>query len=76
MGFISLRRLTLGAIAKQIGATLKGDPDYVITGLATLVSAMPNQVSFLANMKYRQQLNNCQAGAVIMQSEHAKILYG
>ena len=72
MGFISLSRLTLGAIAKQIGATLKGDPDYVITGLAALISAMPNQVSFLANMKYRQQLSNCQAGAVILQPEHAK----
>ncbi|MGB0473379.1 MAG: UDP-3-O-(3-hydroxymyristoyl)glucosamine N-acyltransferase [Porticoccaceae bacterium] len=71
-----MSRLTLGAIAKQIGATLKGDPEYLVTGLATLISAMPNQVSFLANMKYRQQLSNCQAGAVILQPEHAKFYTG
>ena len=52
----------MGAIAKQIGATLKGDPDYLVKGLATLISAMPNQVSFLANMKYRQLGHNVQLG--------------
>lgn len=76
MGLKSLSQLTLGAIAKQIGATLKGDPDYVVTGLATLVSAMPHQVSFFANVRYRQQLGNCQAGAVILQPEHAKFFTG
>ena len=44
-------QLTLGAVAELIGAKLEGDPNHLVSGLATLASALPHQVSFLANMK-------------------------
>ena len=71
-----MRHLTLGAIAEIIGAKLEGDADYSVSGLATLASALPHQVSFLANMKYAGQLNVCQAGAVILNADQAKFFVG
>ena len=71
-----MRHLTLGAIAEIIGAKLEGDADYSVSGLATLASALPHQVSFLANMKYAGQLNGCQAGAVILNADQAKLFVG
>ena len=71
-----MRHLTLGAIAEIIGAKLEGDADYRVTGLATLASALPHQVSFLANMKYASALDVCQAGAVILNADQAKFFSG
>ena len=68
--------LTLGTIANIIGAKLEGDVDHVITGLATLAGALPHQVSFLANMKYANQLDMTQAGAVILNADQAKLFNG
>ena len=66
-----MKQLTLGSIAEQIGARLVGDTDYVVTGLATLASALPNHLSFLSNMKYKQQLATTRAGAVILHPDQA-----
>ena len=71
-----MRHLTLGAIAQIIGAKLEGDASYAITGLATLASALPHQVSFLSNMKYASQLDVSQAGAVILNADQAKLFSG
>lgn len=57
---------TLAQIADKIQATVYGDTHYTIEGVATLVSAKPNQVTFLSNKKYRQQLSATDAGAVII----------
>jgi UDP-3-O-[3-hydroxymyristoyl] glucosamine N-acyltransferase len=66
-----MKQLTLGSIAERIGARLVGDTDYVVTGLATLSSALPNHLSFLSNMKYKQQLATTRAGAVILHPDQA-----
>ncbi|MFT5069465.1 MAG: UDP-3-O-[3-hydroxymyristoyl] glucosamine N-acyltransferase [Candidatus Paceibacteria bacterium] len=71
-----MRHLTLGAIADLIGAKLEGDASYPVTGLATLASALPHQVSFLANMKYASQLDSSRAGAVILHADQAKLFAG
>ena len=47
---------TLGQLAERLGATLRGAEGKVITGLATLQEARPEQLSFLANAQYRQYL--------------------
>ena len=58
--------LTLGEIAKFLQAELVGDENIIIEGLATLTAAQPGQLSFLANLAYRDQLNTTQASAVIV----------
>ena len=69
-------QLTLGAVAELIGAKLEGDSNHLVSGLATLASALPHQVSFLANMKYAHQLDSSQAGAVILHADQAQLFSG
>ena len=56
----------LGDIAEQLGAELRGDPDTEIFGLATLLSASPGMISFLANPSYARHLAETRASAVII----------
>lgn len=56
----------LGDIAKALGADLKGDPDTVITGLATLQAATEGHIAFLANPSYARHLADTRASAVIV----------
>lgn len=58
--------LTLGELADQLQLECRGDRAQPIAGLATLSQAGPNQLTFLANPKYRQFLADTQAGAVIL----------
>lgn len=58
--------LTLAEIAKHIGGEVAGDPACVITGVATLRNAGPQDISFLANHRYRRYLAETKASAVIV----------
>lgn len=57
---------TLAEIAKHIGATLHGDAALFISSVGTLKGATEGQISFLANSKYRSQLAESSASAVIL----------
>jgi len=59
---------TLKQLAEKIGAEVHGDESYVIHSLATLSNANDQQIAFLANKKYSQQLSDTKAGAVIIAS--------
>ncbi|PHS70938.1 MAG: UDP-3-O-(3-hydroxymyristoyl)glucosamine N-acyltransferase [Methylophaga sp.] len=62
---------TLESIAKHIDGIVKGDKTYQVGSIATLESAHSQQISFLANPKYKKYLVNTKAGAVIVHSEMA-----
>lgn len=62
----------LGQLAEFLGATLRGDPEKDITGLATLQEAGPSQLSFLANPQYRKYLVDSQAAAVLLKAADAE----
>lgn len=64
--------ITLNEIAIQIGGKVQGDGGIAITGLATLMAANTGDLSFLANMAYKDQLQSTQASAVILHPEQAK----
>eukprot|EP00764_Aduncisulcus_paluster_P004808 gnl/Carplike_NY0171/1795_a2430_527.p3 GENE.gnl/Carplike_NY0171/1795_a2430_527~~gnl/Carplike_NY0171/1795_a2430_527.p3 ORF type:complete len:160 (-),score=26.66 gnl/Carplike_NY0171/1795_a2430_527:72-551(-) len=57
---------TLSDIATFLSADFKGDADYKLSSVATLQSASPGQLSFLANSRYQKYLRTTQAGAVIL----------
>jgi UDP-3-O-[3-hydroxymyristoyl] glucosamine N-acyltransferase len=61
---------TLKQLAEKIGAEVHGDASYIIDSLATLSSAGAQQIAFLANKKYSQQLSETNAGAVIISSQN------
>jgi len=60
---------TLAELAECSGATLHGDGGCVITGVATLQSALAGQISFLTNSQYRKYLVTTRASAVILRPE-------
>jgi len=57
---------TLRELAEVIGAEIQGDETLVISSVATLENAVQGQLSFLANGKYRAQLEMTQASAVLI----------
>jgi len=63
--------ITLGELAVQFGCSLQGDPAARVRRVATLEHAEPDCLTFLANPKYRPQLANTRAGAVVLDAASA-----
>ncbi len=61
--------MTLAQLADALDARLQGNGDTLIEGVATLEQAESRHIAFLANSKYRHQLTNSQAGAVILSEQ-------
>ncbi len=58
--------LTLREIVARLGGEALGEVAAPLTGVATLDSAGPGDITFLANPKYRSKLASTRAGAVIL----------
>ena len=67
-----MSRYSLIELARHLDAELVGDGDCQVESIATLMSAQPGQISFLANPKYRTQLEESGASAVIMRPKDAE----
>lgn len=63
---------TLAELAELTGATIQGNGDCVITGVATLNDAKQGDLSFLHNIKYKKFLPETQASAVILSADVAE----
>lgn len=63
--------LRLDEIVARLGGALEGDGSVVVSQVATLASAEQGQIAFLANPKYRQQLQVTHASAVIVPPQFA-----
>ena len=57
---------TLGELAEVLQARLDGDPGRVVTGVAPLESAGPDQISFLTDLRYRGAADTSRAGAFLV----------
>ncbi len=60
---------TLGQIAQALGAVLEGDARRVITGVAPLDAAGPDQISFLTTRKYLRLARSSRAGALLVPAD-------
>ena len=67
---------TLAELANHCHAELRGDPALQIVRVATLESAGPHDIAFVAGDKYSEQLASTHAGAVILAGENAKCFHG
>jgi UDP-3-O-[3-hydroxymyristoyl] glucosamine N-acyltransferase len=68
---VSRAGYTLGQLAQALGATLEGDPRRVVTGVAPLESAGPDEVSFLTHARYQHAAKASRAGAFVAGAEVA-----
>ena len=58
--------MRLRELAARLGAAFDGDGERNLDCVATLAKAGPAQLSFFANRRYRQQLIDSDAGAVVL----------
>src|SRR3546814_11544837 len=59
-------------IAARFGLELRGDGETGISSVATLARAGAGQLAFLANPRYRNQLSESAASAVVMRADDAQ----
>ncbi|ALQ55327.1 UDP-3-O-acylglucosamine N-acyltransferase [Pseudoalteromonas issachenkonii] len=71
-----MQNYTLSQIAELLGAELQGDGALEIKKIATLANAQTGHIAFLANKKYRSQLETTHASAVILSPEDAPYFSG
>ena len=64
--------LRLDEIVARLGGELRGDGSVVVSQVGTLASAGKGQISFLSNPKYRKQLAETRASAVILPPDAAE----
>ena len=62
---------TLGELAVKFGLELRGEPDQRVSHVASLDSAGPGALSFLANSKFRKHLTTTGATAVVVSPRDA-----
>lgn len=59
-------QFTLADLSARFDLDLRGSGEHVVSGVGTLMSAGPADVTFLANPAYRKQLPDTRAGAVVL----------
>jgi UDP-3-O-[3-hydroxymyristoyl] glucosamine N-acyltransferase len=65
--------MTLGELARALGAELHGDAEHSISGVAGIEEAGPEHLTFVANPKYSALARITKAGAVIVSPEFPTI---
>ncbi len=63
--------VSLGELAVRFGCELRGDPDTLVEHVATLADADERALAFLANPRYRPQLADTRAAAVVLSTASA-----
>lgn len=66
-------QFTLNILAEALGATLEGNGDFVVHGLAPIETASTGELTFLANKKYQKHLETTGASAVIVSNDTASL---
>jgi UDP-3-O-[3-hydroxymyristoyl] glucosamine N-acyltransferase len=68
--------LTVAELAERFALEARGDGSRRIEGVGTLARANPAQLAFLANPRYRGQLSESHAAAVVMRQQDAEAYVG
>ena len=58
--------ISLGELATRFGCELIGNPDSVVSGVASLPNATAESLTFLASKAYKEQLSSTKAAAVVL----------
>ena len=62
--------LSLEHLARQVGGTVIGDDSTMITGVNSLAAASTGEISFFADSRYKKDLNQTAASALIVSEEN------
>lgn len=67
-----MNTFSLDQLVEKLGGAVQGDGSVKIQSIATLKNAQPGQITFLTNSKYKAQLSDTQASAVIVNEQDAE----
>lgn len=62
----------LAELINGLDATVKGDPDCLISGISTIQQSEPGHITFITNSLYQKYLATTKASAVILDESHAE----
>lgn len=65
-----MTEMKLSELAQMVGGELVGDGEAVVHGCASIESAGPHEVTFLANKKYEKHVAGSRAAAVIVPADY------
>jgi UDP-3-O-[3-hydroxymyristoyl] glucosamine N-acyltransferase len=63
------KQFTIAEIAKHLNADFIGDQHFVVSGIADLNQASPDEISFLSNPKFKASLADSKAGVLLLSAE-------
>ena len=66
-----MAEMTLSELAAFLGGDLTGPGDAIVRGVASIETAGPDQVTFLANKRYERHVDSTAAAAVIVSADYA-----
>jgi len=69
---LSNTAFTLEHLASKYGCKIQGDPSIVVTNVATLSNASIDSLTFFANSKYKSELQETSAAAVLLTENDLK----
>ena len=61
-----MKTYSLLELAQQIGATIRGNADVVVSNIAPLDKAEKHQLTFISNAKFREKLAHSKAGILVV----------
>ena len=64
---------TLEHLASKYGCKIQGDPSTLVTNVATLSNAANDSLTFFANTKYKSELEETKAAAVVLTRNDLKL---
>jgi UDP-3-O-[3-hydroxymyristoyl] glucosamine N-acyltransferase len=64
-------RRTLGELAALVGGRIEGDAAFLVSGVASLAAAGTDQIAAFHHPRYRDQLRQTKAGALVVGAEVA-----
>ena len=57
---------TIGELACIVGGNVRGDESVTVTGVADLLRAEPDQVSWVSKAKFAARIDDCSAAALLV----------
>ncbi|MBT0585812.1 UDP-3-O-(3-hydroxymyristoyl)glucosamine N-acyltransferase [Alteromonas oceanisediminis] len=72
-----MQDFSIAHIAEKLDAKAVGDEAFLqqrISGIGTLASAQPHHLSFFTNVKYKSDLVDTQAGAILIAPDHQDLV--
>ena len=64
---------SLAELGRLLNAEVKGDPELILSGIQPLDSAIPGQISFFTDSRYKHLLSGCRASALIVSPKFREV---